>query len=186
MNLNEISQLLSEKWNAQVYSPISTLEMNLMDAMRNLEYNNTTYMSEICVTPIDFKGGNTNLGNIPPSNNLHIIIGVISDMSFTANIKIGGKTFSEPINVIADIPTPILVDKSNNKWPIVNLEYHEIHLLGVPKNAKTWAIGVRILKDKLQIINKSIIPDMLSYKKGMALIITSADKDIPKWSPLNI
>lgn len=111
-------------------------------------------------------------------------------MSFTTNLEIGGTIYGEPINIIANTPTFGLRDKNGNAWPIVDTQYHDIKLVNnIPKDAKVWSIGVRLPKDKLQYLEKSIVPEILAYKTGCIYPcvypdINENENNYNVWSPL--
>jgi hypothetical protein len=94
------------------------------------------------------------------------------------------------VNIIANTPTFGLRDKNGNAWPIVDTQYHEIKLVNnIPKDAKVWAIGVRLREDKLQYLEQSIVPEILAYKSGCMYTCVYPDineniNNYNVWSPL--
>ncbi len=161
--LQQISKLASEKLHSQYALSPKILEYNLLDAMANLEYEHSKVMSELCITPLNCFGNNAVL----PTGILHIIMGFISDQSFSAQLNIGGADYGKPLNIIGNTTTLGLVDENNQAWPIVNTEYHELRLKiirDIPKDTKIWAVGVRLLKDKLHLLDKTLVPGILLYQ----------------------
>ena len=73
MKLDQISAILSDKWANQSNLSLSSLEYNLMDAIRNLEYDSIS-ISDLCITPLNA----FQTAAVLPVNILHIIIGFIS------------------------------------------------------------------------------------------------------------
>lgn len=183
MVLDQISKSCSEKWTTPNLS-IDTLEKNLFEAIRNLDYNNCEMTSDLCSAPLHCFGDRA----IVPLINLHVILGFMSDAEFTTTLDVGGTVYGEPIKFHANTLTPALRDARGESWPLVNPQYHEIRLSNVPKGAKVWAIGIRLCKDKLKCLENTVVPGLLYNENGC---ICSAENfensdNYASWTPLQI
>ena len=156
MELPEIVKDLAYSWKTDSTKSIKDLEYALMDSMRNLDFDeNGPSISGLLATPI------LNNGDIP-SNVLHLVLGVVSDTVFEAQLNIGERDVSKAFTITPFTHTPIL-----KGWPIVDYPYHVIRVLGIPKGSRVWALGVRVKKSILTSIYDTRVPGHILYKNGL-------------------
>ena len=156
LSLNDISKTLANTWKTQCRKSIKDLQYALYDALRNMDVDdNGPSISELVATPIPTNG-------VVPFNVLHIIIGIVSNKAFEAQLNIGGRDIGETFKIIPFDPSLIL-----DGWPVVDCHYHEICILGIPTDTCIWALGVRVKKNILSIIENTRVPGHLLYENGL-------------------
>jgi len=156
--MDSICQCIASAWTTT--KPVADLEYALLDSIRNLDYDeNSASVSGLLATPLPHNGTGT-----VPYHVLHVIVGIVSDTEFLAQLNIGGRDVSNPFSVTADVNTPIL-----NGWPIPDTQCHEIKVLGIPKEARVCALGVRVKKELLSTVTGyTRVPGLLVYMKGIS------------------
>jgi hypothetical protein len=165
-DLTEASAKVSKIWRDQSTSPLADLQQKMYHVMRDHDFDpNGPLVSDLMAAQLEPL---CSRAFIIPSEPIHIVLGLVSDKDVDITVQVGAKELGMPLQLRANIPHPILVDKEGRAWPLKSPEYHEIRLENVNRvPCAIYALGVRIKKSQHSTISDTIVPGICRIHQGM-------------------
>lgn len=180
MRFEDIAMDVVKKWKNELEYPIDKLQKRLFSEIREVVfgYDDNKFISNLVASETPSSR------HYAVNRSMPIILGIQSDSKIDYQLEIGGSMVGEVVHLEPNVSHPILVDKNNIGWPLVQPDYHEIKIIGdIPKDAKIYIIGVVLRKDILNKIFDTRIPNIICTKSGMCTPDTH-EFDINTWLPL--